>query len=199
MLTEGFPEERDKFPVLGEEQQRAADGIWEEIRKPDRRPCLLYGVTGSGKTEVYMNLIARTIGEGKQAILLIPEISLTQQNLQRFYRRFGSSRIAVLNSRLSAGEKYDSLEKARRGAADLMIGPRSALFSPFPNLGLIIVDEEHDDAYNSETTPRYRSVETAAARARLAGAGLVLGSATPSVESFAAAMDRRYAVFTLRR
>ena len=193
-LPEG---ERDCAPPLRPEQQAAADGIWEEIHGASTRPCLIYGVTGSGKTEVYMDLIARTIAEGRQAILLIPEISLTYQNLLRFYRRFGN-RIAVLNSRLSQGEKVENLEKARKGEADLVIGPRSALFAPFPNLGLIIVDEEHESAYNSDQSPRYRAVDTAIARGQLAGAGVVLGSATPSMESFYAAMCRKYAIFPIR-
>lgn len=191
------PVGEEKPPALNAEQQAAVDGIWKEIHAEAPRPCLLYGITGSGKTEVYMELIERTRREGKQAILLIPEISLTYQNLQRFYRRFGD-RVAVVNSRLSAGEKYDSFEKARKVQVDLMIGPRSALFTPFPNLGLILVDEEHEGAYNSETAPRYRAVETAIARGQIAGCGVVLGSATPSMETFAAAMDRNYAIFTLR-
>ena len=193
-LPEG---ERDVPPVLNAEQQAAVEGIWREFGSSDPRPCLIYGVTGSGKTEVYMELIARTLARGQQAILLIPEISLTYQNLTRFYRRFGD-RVAVINSRLSEGERYLSLERARTGEVSLMIGPRSALFAPFPNLGLILVDEEHESAYNSEKAPRYRAVETAIERGRLAGAGVVLGSATPSMESFAAAMDRRYAIFPLR-
>ncbi|MDD6211683.1 MAG: primosomal protein N' [Clostridiales bacterium] len=185
-------------PSLNEEQSRAVEGIWQEIHGEKPRPCLLFGVTGSGKTEVYMELISRMAAEGRQSILLIPEISLTYQNLQRFYRRFGR-RVAVVNSRLSEGEKFDSMEKARKGEVDLIIGPRSALFAPFPRLGLILVDEEHETAYNSETSPRYHGVETAIARAGLANAGIVLGSATPSMESFDAAMDRRYAVFPLRK
>ena len=189
--------ERDVPPVLNPEQQAAVDGVWEEIHREGARPCLIYGVTGSGKTEVYMSLIARTIAEGKQAILLIPEISLTYQNLRRFYRRFGD-RVAVINSRLSEGEKYECVEKARTGAADLVIGPRSALFVPFPRLGLILVDEEHETSYHSDYTPRYRAVETAIARAAIEGAGVVLGSATPSMETFSAAMDRKYAIFTIR-
>ena len=183
-------------PVLNPEQQAAVDGIRAELQGQNR-PCLLYGVTGSGKTEVYMELIEGLFREGKQAILLIPEISLTYQNLRRFYARFGD-RVAVVNSRLSAGEKYDAFEKARRGEVSLMIGPRSALFTPFPNLGMILIDEEHEGAYISETAPRYHAVETAIARCRLAGAGVVLGSATPSMETFVHAMDREYAVFALR-
>ena len=187
------PEERAR---LNAEQQSAVDGILQELREANR-PSLIYGVTGSGKTEVYMELIAEMMREGKQAILLIPEISLTYQNLRRFYARFGEQ-VAVVNSRLSAGEKYDAFEKARRGQVSLMIGPRSALFTPFPNLGMILIDEEHEGAYISETSPRYHAVETAIARGRIEGAGVVLGSATPSMESFVHAMNREYAVFPLR-
>ena len=187
------PEERAR---LNAEQQSAVDGILQELREANR-PSLIYGVTGSGKTEVYMELIAEMMREGKQAILLIPEISLTYQNLRRFYARFGEQ-VAVVNSRLSAGEKYDAFEKARRGQVSLMIGPRSALFTPFPNLGMILIDEEHEGAYISETSPRYHAVETAIARGRIEGAGVVLGNATPSMESFVHAMNREYAVFPLR-
>ena len=142
------------------------------------------------------SLIDAMRAQGKQTILLIPEISLTYQNLRRFYERFGN-RVAVVNSRLSAGEKYDSYENARSGQIDIMIGPRSALFTPFTNLGMIIVDEEHESAYNSETSPRYRAVETAITRGRMAGAGVVLGSATPSLESYTKALSGEYALFRI--
>lgn len=145
-----------------------------------------------------MALIDAMRAQGKQTILLIPEISLTYQNLRRFYERFGN-RVAVVNSRLSAGEKYDSYENARSGRIDIMIGPRSALFTPFPNLGMIIVDEEHESAYNSETSPRYRAVETAITRGHMAGAGVVLGSATPSLESYTKALSGEYALFRITR
>ncbi|MCD7745038.1 MAG: primosomal protein N' [Lachnospiraceae bacterium] len=144
---------------------------------------LLYGVTGSGKTAVYMELIAEALRHGQQAILLIPEISLTYQNVVRFYHAFGD-RISILHSRLSQAERYDQFERAKSGDIDVMIGPRSALFTPFERLGLIIIDEEHEPSYKSETTPRYDAREVARKRAALEGAILVLGSATPSLESY---------------
>ena len=109
---------------------------------------MLYGVTGSGKTEVYIEMIRRVVSEGKQAIVLIPEIALTYQTVMRFYRRFGN-RVSILNSRMSAGERYDQLMRAKAGEIDVMIGPRSALFTPFPELGLIVIDEEHETTYKS--------------------------------------------------
>ncbi|MCC8107043.1 MAG: primosomal protein N' [Clostridiales bacterium] len=144
---------------------------------------LIHGVTGSGKTAVYMELIAKTIARGQQAILLIPEISLTYQNVVRFYHAFGD-RISILHSRLSQAERYDQFERAKAGDIDVMIGPRSALFTPFEHLGLIIIDEEHEPSYKSETMPRYDAREVARKRAALEGATLVLGSATPSLESY---------------
>ena len=182
--------EPDTPPVLNEEQTAAVREILEEMDGADR-PNLLFGVTGSGKTEVYMALIAEMIARGKQTILLIPEIALTYQNLRRFYRRFGD-RIGVINSRQSAGEKYDTFSKAGKGSLDLVIGPRSALFTPMPRLGLIIVDEEHEESYRSELAPRYHSVEAAEKLASLSGAGLVLGSATPSVDSYYKAVHGEY-------
>ncbi len=149
---------------------------------------LLHGVTGSGKTAVYMELIAYALSQGQQAIVLIPEIALTYQTVMRFYRRFGD-RVSRIHSKLSAGERQDQFERARRGEVQVMIGPRSALFTPFPKLGLIVIDEEHEGAYRSEQTPRYDAVETAFQRAKIEGARVVLGSATPSLESYYAAMN----------
>ena len=130
-----------------------------------------------------MEMIARVIRDGKQAIVLIPEIALTYQTVMRFYKRFGE-RISILNSRMSNGERYDQMMRAKAGNIDVMIGPRSALFTPFPNLGLIVIDEEHEPTYKSEQIPRYHARETAIARAKLEGASVVLGSATPSLEAF---------------
>lgn len=150
----------------------------------DRPGCfLIHGVTGSGKTAVYMELIAHVLARGQQAILLIPEISLTYQNVIRFYHRFGD-RISILHSRLSQAERYDQFERAKDGDIDVMIGPRSALFTPFQRLGMIIIDEEHESSYKSETVPRYHAREVARKRAELEGAQLVLGSATPSLEAY---------------
>ena len=182
-----------------EEQQYAIDVFREDYLKGLRKTYLLYGVTGSGKTEVYMEMIARVIRDGKQAIVLIPEIALTYQTVMRFYRRFGE-RISILNSRMSNGERYDQMMRAKAGNIDVMIGPRSALFTPFPNLGLIVIDEEHEPTYKSEQIPRYHARETAIARAKLEGASVVLGSATPSLESFyrSHAEEQEYELLTLR-
>ena len=184
--------------LLNSEQQSIADAFITSYDSGDRRPCLIHGVTGSGKTEVYMALIDNVLQQGKQVIVLIPEIALTYQTVSRFYSRFGS-RICVMHSRLSAGEKCDQFERARNGETDIMIGARSALFTPFPNLGLIIIDEEHEGAYKSETTPRYHAREVAEKLAELSGAALVLGSATPSVEAYAKAEAGIYRLFTLTK
>ncbi len=130
-----------------------------------------------------MEMIAEVLKEGKQAIVLIPEIALTYQTVMRFCGRFGD-RVSILNSRMSPGERYDQMERVKAGEVDVMIGPRSALFTPFPKLGLIVIDEEHETSYKSEQVPRYHARETAIRRAETEGASVVLGSATPSLESF---------------
>lgn len=186
-------EQEDYTIRLNPEQQRITDAIWQEKQ---HRVSLIFGVTGSGKTEVYMELIAQTIEKGRQAIVLIPEISLTYQTVMRFYRRFGD-RISIIHSRLSAGEKYDQFQRAKNGDIDIMIGPRSALFTPFSRLGLIIIDEEHESSYKSETTPRYHAREVAIQRAELEDAKVVLGSATPSLEAYYRAKKGEYALYTL--
>ncbi|MBQ4559778.1 MAG: primosomal protein N' [Tyzzerella sp.] len=180
-----------------EEQQNAIDRFREDYLKGEQKTYLLYGVTGSGKTEVYMEMIARVIRDGKQAIVLIPEIALTYQTVMRFYKRFGN-RISILNSRMSNGERYDQMMRAKESGIDVMIGPRSALFTPFPNLGLIVIDEEHEPTYKSEQIPRYHARETAIARAKLEGASVVLGSATPSLEAFYRAEQGEYEMLILR-
>ena len=177
-------------------QQAAVDGILSRARQGDRRPSLIHGVTGSGKTEIYMELIAAVLEEGRQAIVLIPEIALTFQTVLRFYRRFGDQ-VSILHSRLSAGERYDQLERARKGEVRVMIGPRSALFTPFDRLGIIVIDEEHEGSYKSETAPRYHARETAIERARMSGAFVVLGSATPSVDSYEKARTGAYQLYEL--
>lgn len=180
-----------------EEQQKAIDRFREDYLKGENKTYLLYGVTGSGKTEVYMEMIARVIRDGKQAIVLIPEIALTYQTVMRFYKRFGN-RISILNSRMSNGERYDQMMRAKEGGIDVMIGPRSALFTPFPNLGLIVIDEEHEPTYKSEQIPRFHARETAIERAKLEHASVVLGSATPSLEAFYRAEQGEYEMLTLR-
>ena len=183
---------------LNSEQQSITDAFITSYDSGDRAPCLIHGVTGSGKTEVYMALIDHVLQQGKQVIVLIPEIALTYQTVSRFYSRFGR-RICVMHSRLSAGEKCDQFERARNGETDIMIGARSALFTPFPNLGLIIIDEEHEGAYKSETSPRYHARDVAEKLAALSGAALVMGSATPSVEAYAKAEAGIYRLFTLTK
>ena len=143
-----------------------------------------------------MEMIARVAAEGRQAIVLIPEIALTFQTVMRFYRRFGD-RVSIMNSRLSAGERYDQMMRAKAGEIDVMIGPRSALFTPFPNLGLIVIDEEHENTYKSEQIPRYHARETAIARAKLEDASVVLGSATPSLEAMYRARHGEYKLLEL--
>lgn len=180
-----------------EEQQYAIDRFCEDYLRKEKKTYLLYGVTGSGKTEVYMEMIARVIRDGKQAIVLIPEIALTYQTVMRFCRRFGN-RISILNSRMTDAERYDQMMRAKEGAIDIMIGPRSALFTPFPNLGLIVIDEEHEQTYKSEQIPRYHARETAIYRAEMEGASVVLGSATPSLESFYRVQCGEYEMLTLK-
>ena len=169
--------------VLSISQQMAVNQILSEWEHPDPRPVLLHGVTGSGKTEVYMELIDKVIKEGGQAIVLIPEIALTYQTVRRFYGRFGD-KVSVINSRLSLGERYDQFKRAKQGELQVMVGPRSALFTPFGRLRLIIIDEEHESSYKSENSPRYHARETAIHRAKLEGARVILGSATPSMEAY---------------
>lgn len=183
--------------VLNEEQQAAVDAVTSNQKAGVEQTYLLKGVTGSGKTEVYMELIANVIAMGRQAIVLIPEIALTYQTVMRFYNRFGD-RVSIMNSRLSQGERYDQFLRAKKGEIDIMIGPRSALFTPFLNLGLIIIDEEHETTYKSETLPRFHARETAIERARMSNASVVLGSATPSVESYYKAMHGEYQLLELK-
>ena len=179
-----------------DEQENAIHTICEEYTQGTRRTYLLHGITGSGKTEVYMEAMECVIAQGKQVIVLIPEISLTFQTVRRFYRRFGE-RISIINSRLSQGERYDQTMRAKRGEIDVMIGPRSALFTPFSNLGLIIIDEEHEASYKSEQMPRYHAREVAIYRAQMEQASVILGSATPSVEAYAKARSGEYTLLRL--
>lgn len=194
----GHLTQQDYVRKLNEEQQRVADAILSDYKAGERNTYLLKGVTGSGKTEVYMELIAHVTAEGKQAIVLIPEIALTYQTVMRFYNRFGD-RVSILNSRMTPGERYDQFTRAKNGEIDIMIGPRSALFTPFLNLGLIIIDEEHESSYKSESAPRYHARETAIARAKMLGASVVLGSATPSTDSYYKAKNGEYRLLMLNR
>lgn len=182
--------------VLNAAQQSVVDAIEGDIASGLRNTYLIKGVTGSGKTEVYMELIAHCIQSGRQAIVLIPEIALTYQTVMRFFARFGN-RVSIINSRLSNGERYDQFERAKNGDIDIMIGPRSALFTPFSNLGLIIIDEEHENSYKSESVPRYHAREVAIEYARMSDAIVVLGSATPSVDSYYKAKTGVYRLLEL--
>jgi len=177
---------------LNEEQGK----IVEDISSHGTGVHLIHGITGSGKTEVYIELIDRMVHRGYQVIMLIPEISLTMQTVARFYARFGE-RISIMNSKLSAGERYDQYLRVKRGDVDIMIGPRSALFMPFKKLGMIIIDEEHDGAYKSETMPKYHARDVALWRVKMTGGCLVLGSATPSIESYQKALDGKYKLHEL--
>lgn len=188
--------DREEGHRLSRNQQDIVDTVTADYDNGIRQTYLLRGITGSGKTEVYMELIARIIERGRQAIMLIPEIALTYQTVLRFYKRFGD-RVSILNSTLSPGEKYDQCERARKGEIDVIIGPRSALFTPFPDIGIIIIDEEHENSYKSETMPKYHARETAEELARLHGASVFLGSATPSLDSYYRARQGRYRLFTL--
>ncbi|MCI8967560.1 MAG: primosomal protein N' [Lachnospiraceae bacterium] len=182
---------------LSENQAGIVDSIAADFKAGVRGTYLIHGVTGSGKTEVYMELIERIIAEGRQAVMLIPEIALTYQTLVRFYQRFGD-RVSVMNSRLSAGERSDQYERAASGDIDIMIGPRSALFAPFERLGLVIMDEEHEGSYKSESMPKYHAREVAGELCRMKGASLVLGSATPSIESYYRARQGEIKMFVLK-
>ena len=192
--TSDIPKEDEK--LLTEEQETAVRQIMEEWEKPFPRPVLIEGVTGSGKTQVYMKLIEWTVSRGEQAIVLIPEIALTYQTVRRFYARFGD-KVSVINSRQSQGERYDQFRRAKRGEVQVMIGPRSALFTPFSNLGLIVIDEEHEPSYKSENSPRYHARETAVQRSILEHAKGVMGSATPSMEAYSQAMRGNYGLVRL--
>lgn len=184
-------------PELSEEQRYIKEQILSDYDKNIRKTYLIHGITGSGKTLVYLALIEEMIKRGKQCIVLIPEIALTYQTLLRFYKRFGD-RVSVMNSSLSQGERFDQCERARKGEIDVMIGPRSALFVPFPNLGMIVIDEEHEGSYISENAPRYHARETAEYLASLKKASLVLGSATPSLEAYYKAKKGEYRLFTMK-
>ncbi|MCD8380928.1 MAG: primosomal protein N' [Lachnospiraceae bacterium] len=194
--VQGISEEKTSF-TLSRDQQYIIEEISEHRQKSGPGKYLIHGITGSGKTAVYVELIERILARGEQAIVLIPEISLTYQTLRRFYTRFGS-KVSVMNSTLSQGEKYDQMKRAQNGDIQVIIGPRSALFTPFEKIGLIVIDEEHESSYKSDLSPRYHAREVAAELARLHGADLVLGSATPSMEAYYAAQQGEYRLFELK-
>lgn len=187
-----------KEVILNEEQMHAVQTVFDDWEKGLQKTYLLYGVTGSGKTVVYMELIEKCLERGRSAIVLIPEIALTYQTVMRFYGKFGN-KVSIINSRMTPGERFDQFERAKSGDIQIMVGPRSALFTPFSNLGLIIIDEEHETSYKSETVPKYHARETAIARAQMTDATVVLGSATPSVESFERAKTGEYQLLTMKK
>jgi primosomal protein N' (replication factor Y) (superfamily II helicase) len=187
------------YPLpLTDQQQKAISPILSSIENGDHRTYLLYGVTGSGKTEIYLQAIQRVLEQGKEAIVLVPEISLTPQMVHRFKGRFGDD-VAVLHSGLSIGEKYDEWRKVQRKEVKVVVGARSAIFAPFENIGIIIIDEEHETSYKQEENPRYHARDVAIYRGKFHGCPVVLGSATPSLESFARAQKNVYHLLTLSK
>ncbi|MFM2242083.1 MAG: primosomal protein, partial [Verrucomicrobiota bacterium] len=184
---------------LSAEQQAALDAILANAADPTPRPLMLHGVTGSGKTEVYLQAARHTLDAGKTVLVLVPEISLTPQTVRRFRARFAhiQDQVAVLHSNLSQGERFDEWHRIRKGKARIVIGARSAVFAPLPDLGLIIVDEEHENSYKQDQIPRYHGRDVAVLRAHLEGATIVLGSATPSLESWQNACDGKYQLVRL--
>ncbi len=180
------------------EQAEAISVINSSIDETEGETILLHGVTGSGKTEVFMRSISHAVERGKTALLLVPEISLTPQMVSRFVSRFGA-RIAILHSGLSLGERYDQWSRIMNGGADIVIGARSAVFAPLDNIGIIIIDEEHSDTYKSEMSPRYHAREAAIYRAQMNGAVTLLASATPSMESYNKAVKKEYRLLEMKR
>lgn len=204
ILTQGYyrnPVKMEEMPtekkILSKHQQEIVDEVLADFDNRHTGTYLVHGITGSGKTEVYMEMIEGMIQRKKASVVLIPEIALTYQTVKRFYRRFGD-RVSVMNSTLSNGEKYDQHERAKKGEIDVIIGPRSALFTPFKEIGLIIIDEEHENSYKSEIMPKYHARETAMELAKMHGASVVLGSATPSLEAYYRAKKGEYKLFTLK-
>src|ERR1700757_1068432 len=186
--------------ILNQEQTHAFKEITQALDSPEKsRPVLLHGVTGSGKTEIYLQAIRAALDRGRTAIVLVPEISLTPQTVERFKSRFGDvpDAVAVLHSHLSEGERHDEWHKIHSGRARIVIGARSAVFAPLRNLGLIVVDEEHETTYKQEEAPRYHARDVAAVRAKIEKCVVVLGSATPSMESYHNAVIGKYRLITL--
>lgn len=189
-------EQKSSSPITLNSAQKQVVAKIKELEEKSSNVYLLHGVTGSGKTQVYMEIIQQVLEKNQQVILLIPEIALTYQNVTRFYQRFGEQ-VSVIHSRMSYGERFDQFERAKNGEVTVMIGPRSALFTPFPNLGFIIIDEEHESSYKSESIPRYHGREVAIQRGKLCGCSVLLGSATPSVESYYRSQTGEYVLLEL--
>jgi len=202
-IAEVYKVKRTRRPMPAESGEEAPKTLTfaqraavDYIESSDKRIQLIHGVTGSGKTEIYLNIIADQLKRGRTAIFLVPEISLTPQMLSQLRARFGE-KAAIMHSGLSAGERFDEWWRLRSGEARIAIGARSAVFAPVENVGAIIIDEEHDSSYRSETAPRYSTADIAAIRAEYNGCKLILGSATPSVETYIAAKEGRYGLVTL--
>ncbi len=194
----GYIASRSSEPIILTDAQKRAYHSLEKLYSSDgARAALLFGVTGSGKTKVIMRLIDRTLDDGKSAIMLVPEISLTPQTVRLFCHRYGE-RVAVIHSSLSKGERLDAHRRIARGEVDLVIGTRSAIFAPLKNIGLIVIDEEHEHTYKSESDPKYHARDVAAYRCGTSGALMLLASATPSVESFYKAKNGVYTLVPLR-
>ena len=184
--------EKQDIEKLTDEQEKALEKIGGAIDAGENRMFLLRGVTGSGKTEVYMQAIARTLEKGRKAIMLVPEISLTKQIIDRFIGRFGAENVAVLHSRLSDGERHDEWMRIRNGRVKIVIGARSAVFAPLDDIGIIVMDEEHETTYKSDMTPKYETSEVAIKRLKEHSGVFLMGSATPSVVSWNRACEGIY-------
>ncbi|GAB1475706.1 hypothetical protein MASR2M70_05380 [Bacillota bacterium] len=195
---EGRDVEARPLPALTEEQEEAVKELIPFIEKRSHRIFMVRGVTSSGKTEVYISVIAECIKKGRTAIMLVPEISLTTQTIRRFQERFGSGQLAVLHSKLTKGERYDQWMRIKRGEAKVVIGARSAIFAPLENIGVIILDEEHETTYKSDMTPKYDTAEVAIKRAEISGALVLLGSATPSMATSYKAGNETYGRIILK-
>ena len=191
---ESLYEIADKTVTLNEKQEEVFNHINSNLNKEE--VYLLHGVTGSGKTEIYLNIIEEVLNKGKEAIMLVPEISLTPMMVTRFKGRFGDD-VALLHSRLSIGEKYDEWRKIRRKEVKVVVGARSAIFAPFTNLGIIIIDEEHTDTYKQDTNPRYHAKDVALSRIKTYKIPLILGSATPSIDSYYKALNKEFTLLEL--
>jgi len=189
-------EEKEKYLTLNSEQQVCFEEILKHVTESKFQPFLLHGITGSGKTEVYIRILLEVIKAGKTGIVLVPEISLTPQLIARFKHKFGDV-VGVIHSKLSDGERLDNFIGIREGKIKIVIGPRSALFAPLKNIGLIVVDEEHESSYKQENSPRYNARDMAVIRAKLNNAVVILGSATPSVESYYNAKSGKYKLLKL--
>ena len=191
-----IPIERDTLPVLSPDQSASLKKIKDAVSKQGYSPFLLHGVTGSGKTEVYLRAIEDVINTGREALVLVPEISLTPQLVKRFRARFGQN-VAVIHSALSDGERFDAWRMASRGEVSVVIGARSAIFAPFNNLGIIVVDEEHETSYKQEEAPPYNARDLALVLGKMTSSVVLLGSATPSVESYQNSVKHKFGYLSL--